>query len=237
DQEKRKQLDWRRRYKIIEGIGRGLLYLHEDSRHRIVHRDLKAANILLDVNMIPKISDFGTARLVHIDKSCIETLQIAGTFGYMAPEYVLEGQISVKSDVYSFGVLTLEIISGSRRVRSSSDQSDMPQDLLNDAWNCWSDGEELKFMDESLASSYYSSIEVMKCIQLGLLCVQPNPEKRPTMASVVSMLNNISTLSNITTIILPEPQQPICFNTLIAESSSNSSAKCATSHSSDVTNP
>ncbi|KAL9249079.1 Cysteine-rich receptor-like protein [Drosera capensis] len=146
-----------------------------------------------------------------------------------APEYFHRGQFSAKSDVYSFGVLTLEIISGQRV--GSHDESGIAQDLLNEAWNCCNDGEELKFMDKTLTSSSYSSIEVKKCIQLSLLCVQPKLDKRPTMASV------LNTLNNIVTIILPEPQQPLCFNSSVAESSSSSAGKRIRSHSSQVINP
>ncbi|KAJ7967624.1 Receptor-like protein kinase [Quillaja saponaria] len=112
DPRKRAQLDWERRYKIIGGIARGLLYLHEDSRLRIIHRDLKVSNILLDADMNPKISDFGMARLFVVDQTQGNTSRIVGTFGYMAPEYAMHGYFSVKSDVYSFGVLVLEIVSG-----------------------------------------------------------------------------------------------------------------------------
>ncbi|KAL9258666.1 Cysteine-rich receptor-like protein [Drosera capensis] len=120
DHEKQGLLDWKRRYNIIQGIARGLLYLHEDSRLRIIHRDLKASNILLDADMNPKVSDFSTARLVSMDQSMNETRKVAGTLGYMAPEYLSHGQFSVKSDVYSFGVLVLEIISGKQSSESSS---------------------------------------------------------------------------------------------------------------------
>ena len=108
---KRMQLDWRRRFQVIAGVARGLLYLHEDAHTTIIHRDIKASNILLDGGWVPKIADFGLARLFPEDQSDVKT-RVVGTNGYMAPEYVMRGSLSTKVDVFSFGVVVLELISG-----------------------------------------------------------------------------------------------------------------------------
>ncbi|KAL3522057.1 hypothetical protein ACH5RR_014891 [Cinchona calisaya] len=189
DPEKQWLLDWPKRYKIIGGIARGLLYLHEDSPLRIVHRDLKAGNILLDEDMNAKIADFGMAKICGVYQSEGNTNRIAGTFGYMAPEYTRSGQFSVKSDVFSFGVVILEIIIGKKN--SSFYKSEDYQDLLSYAWQQWRDGNPLALLDPTIVDSYVET-EVFRCIHVGLLCVEEYAERRPSMASVVYMLNGSS---------------------------------------------
>nr|XP_043618034.1 G-type lectin S-receptor-like serine/threonine-protein kinase At4g27290 [Erigeron canadensis] len=190
-------LDWPKRFQIIQGIARGILYLHQDSRLQIVHRDLKAGNILLDSDMNPKISDFGLARTFIGCDATAKTKKVVGTYGYIPPEYAVHGHFSVKSDVFSFGVLVLEIISGRKnRGFSHEDHSD---NLLGHAWRLQKENKSIEVMSASLRATC-SVPEVVRSIHVALLCVQNNVEDRPTMLSVVLMLASES--------VLPQPKEP-----------------------------
>ncbi|KAI8558017.1 hypothetical protein RHMOL_Rhmol04G0056100 [Rhododendron molle] len=178
------QLDWPTRYKICIGIARGLAYLHEESRLKIVHRDIKATNVLLDKNLNPKISDFGLAKLDEEDDTHIST-RIAGTYGYMAPEYAMRGHLTDKADVYSFGIVALEIVSG--RSNTSYRTKEYCLYLLDWALVLMEKGNLMELVDPKLGSDF-NKIEVTVMINVALLCTNVSPAVRPAMSSIVSML-------------------------------------------------
>uniref|UniRef100_A0A251T9Z2 non-specific serine/threonine protein kinase n=1 Tax=Helianthus annuus TaxID=4232 RepID=A0A251T9Z2_HELAN len=194
---RREQLDWPARYHIIIGVARGLLYLHQDSRLRIIHRDLKVSNILLDKNMNPKISDFGTARTFGGNQMEAKTNRVVGTYGYMAPEYAGGGVFSIKSDVYSFGVLVLEIVCGDKN--RGFVHKEHCNNLIGHAWGLYNEGKSLQLVDKCLSESINIS-QLLRSIHVGLLCVQRNPEDRPIMTSVIVMLESEGPL--------PSPKEP-----------------------------
>jgi len=177
-------LDWHTRYKIIEGISKGLQYLHEQSDVPTIHLDLKPANILLDANMVPKIADFGISRLFDQGQT-IHTKTTNGTLGYMPPEF-FRGIITPMSDIFSFGVMIMEVITGDR---------DYPYDL-KDSSDEYTNTELGKWRNVLEKEPGHTNLEtdcqqIKKCIQIGLMCVNPERKKRPTIRKITNILQGL----------------------------------------------
>ncbi|KAI9100158.1 hypothetical protein K1719_024376 [Acacia pycnantha] len=202
----RGSLNWKQRYDIILGTARGLAYLHEEFHIRIIHRDIKTNNILLDDDLQPKIADFGLARLLPDEKSHLST-KFAGTLGYTAPEYVIFGQLSEKADIYSYGVVVLEIISGERSSELKMHGDCEGAFLLQRVWKLYERGILIELVDDSLDPNDYDSEEVKKMIEIGLLCTQASAELRPSMSEVIVLLQGNGLLENM------RPTMPILIET------------------------
>ncbi|KAL0006438.1 hypothetical protein SO802_013999 [Lithocarpus litseifolius] len=192
--EKSLNLNWPTRYDICLGVARGLAYLHEESRLRIVHRDVKASNILLDSNLIPKLSDFGLAKLYDDDNKSHISTGLAGTIGYLAPEYAMRGHLTEKTDVFAFGIVALEIVSG--RLNSDSSLEEEKAYLLEWAWQLHENNCEVDLVDAKL--SEFNVEEVKRVMGVSFLCTQASPTLRPLMSRVVAMLLGDIEVSTVT---------------------------------------
>ncbi|KAF8725766.1 hypothetical protein HU200_020319 [Digitaria exilis] len=218
---KKNALDWERRFEIILGTAEGLSYLHSASEIRIIHRDIKASNVLLDERFRPKIADFGLARNFMDDQSHLST-GLAGTFGYMAPEYIVHGQLTEKADIYSYGVLVLEIVTG-RKNHNSVASSSEGLSLMALIWKHYNAGTLMELLDPNLHEQC-SEEEAIQVFHIGLLCAQASPNVRPPMWKVVEMLSSKGKL-------LPRPTQPPFIN--VKGSSGDSSGSVSLMSNSD----
>ncbi|KAK4716273.1 hypothetical protein R3W88_014611 [Solanum pinnatisectum] len=196
DKNKIKVLSWKERLHIIVGTAEGLAFLHGGSDMKIIHRDIKSSNVLLDENFEAKIADFGLARCLAADKTHLST-GIAGTLGYMAPEYLVKGQLTEMADVYSYGVLVLEIVCGRKNISLAEDYSGS---LLQTVWKLYTTNQVTKSLDPILKDDF-SPEEASKVLKIGLLCTQASVTLRPSMSVVVQMLTTFGQP-------IPEPCQP-----------------------------
>ncbi|XP_021909116.1 cysteine-rich receptor-like protein kinase 40 [Carica papaya] len=204
DKDKFSCLDWTTRFRIVKGVARGLLYLHEEvpGSGTIIHSSICARKILLDEKFNPKISDFGIAKLFPEKSTYVNVSMISGVLGYMAPE-LMHGYLSAKADVFSFGILVLEIVSGIKAWLAEANES-----LLENSWKLYKEGKSLELVDSNL--SQYNCEEAAKCIQIGLLCCEESHKYRPDMKSVNLMLSSESSTLPTPISISMEDDESIC---------------------------
>ncbi|XP_062163472.1 proline-rich receptor-like protein kinase PERK9 [Alnus glutinosa] len=185
-------LDWATRVKVAAGAARGIAYLHEDCHPRIIHRDIKSSNILLDNNFEARVSDFGLAKLA-LEAYTHITTRVIGTFGYVAPEYASSGKLTDKSDVYSFGVVLLELITGRKPVDASQPLGDeslveWARPLLSHAL----DTKEFKDLADPRLEMNFVESEMLRMIEIAAACVRHSSAKRPRMGQVVRAFDNLA---------------------------------------------
>ncbi|TVU04344.1 hypothetical protein EJB05_50078 [Eragrostis curvula] len=189
DETKRELLKWCKRLQIIKAVASGLAYLHGDSHMCIVHRDIKSSNILLDLEMNAKISDFGLA--IMLAPNTTAEVTVLGTYGYAAPDYVATGKISEKADVYSFGVVLLEVISGKLLFSTKVYDDSLYRGLLLQDYARMYREKAQELVDPLLDAKGNEKAQVVECIKVALLCTHCLPEHRPAMSEVVAMLHGI----------------------------------------------
>ncbi|KAL0793566.1 hypothetical protein Bca101_064943 [Brassica carinata] len=188
-------LDWSTRFEICMGVARGLAYLHEEASVRIVHRDVKAGNILLDSNLLPKISDFGLAKLYDDKKTHITHMSFrTNASGYLAPEYAMRGHLTEKTDVYAFGIVALELVSG--RKNFDVNLGNEKKNLLEWAWNLHKNSRQVELVDQKLIE--FNMEEVKRMIGIALLCTYTSHSLRPSMSRVMAMLTGHVEVSEVT---------------------------------------
>ncbi|KAJ8636685.1 hypothetical protein MRB53_010952 [Persea americana] len=177
-------LNWSQRFHILKGVASGLLYLHEEWEQVVVHRDIKASNVMLDRELNGKLGDFGLAR-VYDHGSNPETTHVAGTMGYIAPELTRTGRASTSTDVFAFGAFMLEVACGRRPIDTRASPEEIV--LLDLVWNCWRRGAILEAADPKLGNEYAVE-EVELVMKLGLLCSNQIALARPSMRQVMQFL-------------------------------------------------